>query len=138
MLVYDPPNIEIKPTSTTFAGGAAEQTLLTIPIGTGADITVIATVIGADTSGDRCCCTIVGHYKREGATVTALVDNVAASPWYLHDSGWDPKLVVSGTSVLVKATPDSANETLFTAGAMVEVSPTVALAALGPTLTSVV
>lgn len=98
---------------TTLTHGGVEATLITIPISDNTKSTLRASIEGQAGTA-TCTVTIVGVFLRQGGGVIQKV-NTTAIPNYLDDALWNPRLVVSGNNVLVKATPDSTTDTIFTA-----------------------
>lgn len=95
----------------TAAGGAAEQTLVTLPIATGYEAEVRFQLYGAAT-GEGLAYSHQSIWTNPAGTVselTAFRDEVEAAT----DPAWNPNVSASGGNVLLKATPDSVNATRF-------------------------
>lgn len=106
--------------SVTLAANSGSRTLLTIPIGSTQDMTVRATIQGADGAGKRGVATLVGQFYRVGSASAATLTSVYGAPFDWPPQWVLPSLTLSGNSVLVVVTPDTINSTLVDASVEIE------------------
>ena len=95
----------------TAAGGAAEQTLVTLAIASGYEAEVRFQLYGAAT-GERLTYSHQSVWRNPSGTVAELTsfrDEVEVA----DDAAWNPNVSASGGNVLLKATPDASNSTRF-------------------------
>jgi hypothetical protein len=74
-------------------------------------IKVEANSIGRDTAGDVAHYKIVGTFKRNGVGVVTQIGLTSVVHFQEQDSAWDATFSISGTSIRVEVTGDSANNT---------------------------